>query len=214
MTSARQTTAFGIKHNVPRGPAPQQERAIRTRAQILEAAAEIFAARGYRGASVKDVAERVGMTKGAVYFHFPSKESLAIAVVEEHYARWPVAMEEIRSQGFSPLETVEEMLNRAARAFRDEPVMQAGARLQNERAFIDAELPLPYVDWTHLLQSLLQDAREAGQLRAGVEPEASARALVAAFFGMQHISDNLHQRTDIMERWSEMRELMFFAIRA
>lgn len=214
MTNTQQPAVFGTLRNVPRSPAPQQERAIRTRAQILEAAAEIFAARGYRGTSVKDVAERAGMTKGAVYFHFPSKESLAVAVVEEHYRRWPVAMEEIRAQGFSPLATVEEMLTRAARAFRDEPVMQAGARLQNERAFIDAELPLPYVDWTQLLQALLQDAREVGQLRADVEPESAARALVAAFFGMQHVSDNLHQRADIMERWQEMRELLFFALRA
>jgi AcrR family transcriptional regulator len=214
MTSAQQPAAFAIRHNGPRGPHPQQDRSIRTRAQVLEAAAELFAARGYRGTSVKDVAERVGMTKGAVYFHFPSKESLAVAVVEEHYARWPAAMEEIRAQGFAPLETAEEMLTRAAQAFRDDPIMQAGARLQNERAFIDAELPLPYLDWTHLLQALLIDARKAGQLRAGVDPGAAARALVAAFFGMQHISDNLHQRTDIMERWQEMRELMFFAIRA
>ncbi|CAC36768.1 MULTISPECIES: ScbR family autoregulator-binding transcription factor [Streptomyces] len=214
MTSAQQPTPFAVRSNVPRGPHPQQERSIKTRAQILEAASEIFASRGYRGASVKDVAERVGMTKGAVYFHFPSKESLAIAVVEEHYARWPAAMEEIRIQGFTPLETVEEMLHRAAQAFRDDPVMQAGARLQSERAFIDAELPLPYVDWTHLLEVPLQDAREAGQLRAGVDPAAAARSLVAAFFGMQHVSDNLHQRADIMERWQELRELMFFALRA
>ncbi|MEV5144729.1 ScbR family autoregulator-binding transcription factor [Streptomyces sp. NPDC052727] len=214
MTSVQQPTAFTAQPNVPRGPHPQQERSIRTRAQILEAASEIFAARGYRGASVKDIAERVGMTKGAVYFHFPSKESLAIAVVEEHYTRWPATMEEIRAQGFTPLETVEEMLRRAAQSFRDDPVMQAGARLQSERAFIDAELPLPYVDWTHLLAVLLQEARETGQLRAGVDPAAAARSLVAAFFGMQHISDNLHQRADIMERWEELRELMFFALRA
>lgn len=53
------------------------------RATLLDAAAEVFAARGLRDASVDEVAERAGYSKGAVYWHFESKEDLFLALLEE-----------------------------------------------------------------------------------------------------------------------------------
>jgi AcrR family transcriptional regulator len=197
-----------------RGPDPKQERAARTRLLVLTAASELFAEQGFRHTSVKDVADRMKMTKGAVYFHYPSKEALAVAVVEEHYARWPALLEEVLTEGYGPLETAERLLMRTAEAFRDDIVVQAGARLQIERPHIDVELPTPYVDWTQLLASLLVAARDEGQVREGVSPEAAARSLVSAFFGAQHISDVLSRRADVVERWTETSELLFHAIRA
>jgi AcrR family transcriptional regulator len=191
----------------------KQARAIQTRAQILTAAAELFSEQGYRNTSMQDVADRVEMTKGAVYFHFRSKEALAVAVVQHHYGRWPQAVEMLKTTGLGPMDTVEEVLNRAAVAFQSDPVMQAGARLQLERPLIDAELPQPYVDWTNLLTELLREAEEAGELRAGIAPEAAARAIVAAFFGMQHISDTLTRRSDVLQRWEELRDIIFATLR-
>ncbi|MFF8730142.1 ScbR family autoregulator-binding transcription factor [Streptomyces sp. NPDC015171] len=209
-----QPTPAREKSRVLRGPDPRQDRAVRTRAHILRCAAEIFAVRGYPYTSITDVAQRVGMTKGAVYFHFPNKESLAVGVVEELYSHWPRTLEEVRGKGLSPLDTVIEMFNQATDAFQNDPIMQAGTRLQNERAFIDAALPEPYVDWTKLISALLREAQAMGQLRDGVDPEQAARVAVAAFFGMQHISENLHGRADIKERWAEVRDLFFPALRA
>jgi AcrR family transcriptional regulator len=196
------------------GPDPQQERSVRTRAEILRCAAHLFAERGYQQTGIKDVAEKVGMTKGAVYFHFPNKQSLAVAVVEALYSRWPLTLEAVRAKGLSPLDTVIEMFNEATLAFLNDPVMQAGTRLQNERAVIDVELPLPYVDWTNLISMLLHEAQEHGQLADDLDPDVVARVTVAAFFGAQHISNNLHQRADFAERWREVRDLLFPALRA
>ncbi|MFF7588390.1 ScbR family autoregulator-binding transcription factor [Kitasatospora purpeofusca] len=197
-----------------RGPDPKQDRAARTRLLVLTAAAELFTARGFRHTSVQEVADRVGMTKGAVYFHYPTKEALAVAVVEQHYARWPLLLAGVTAEGHGPLETAERLLAGAALAFREDVVVQAGTRLQVERPQIDAELPTPYVDWTELLAGLLSRAEALGELRAGVRPWTAARSLVAAFFGTQHISDVLHERADVVERWAETAELLFRAIRA
>ncbi|MFE9676990.1 ScbR family autoregulator-binding transcription factor [Streptomyces sp. NPDC006259] len=197
-----------------RGAAPKQDRSVRTRQLVLLKAAECFAENGYADTSVLDVAERAGMTKGAVYHHFPSKEVLAIAVVEEHYARWPVLLAETRTKGLSPFDTVVDLLDGVASAFHQDPIVQAGARLQLERSLIGAPLPAPYVGWTQLITELLADARAAGQLREGVTPEEAARLIVASFFGMQHISDVLNGRADLPERWAELRKLLLSAIRA
>jgi AcrR family transcriptional regulator len=65
-----------------------QERARRTREKALTAAAEEFASEGYDRAKLTAVAERIGMTKGALYGHFPSKLSLAEALIEESRLAW------------------------------------------------------------------------------------------------------------------------------
>ena len=59
----------------------QEERRARTRAALLRAAATAFAHRGYDGASVDAIAASVGLSKGAVYAHFPSKIELYLEVV-------------------------------------------------------------------------------------------------------------------------------------
>ncbi|GAA4921095.1 TetR/AcrR family transcriptional regulator [Streptomyces coeruleoprunus] len=53
------------------------------RADILRAAFEVIAERGYRGASLAAVAERAGLTQQGLLHHFPSKEALLVAVLEE-----------------------------------------------------------------------------------------------------------------------------------
>jgi AcrR family transcriptional regulator len=56
-----------------------------TRAAILRAAAPLFAEQGYRGASLAKVAEAVGLTQPGLLHHFPSKEHLLLALLEERY---------------------------------------------------------------------------------------------------------------------------------
>jgi AcrR family transcriptional regulator len=211
--AANQTAKQTGKPAVARGSEPQQDRSVRTKAQVLAAAAELFAERGFRGTNIQDVADRVSMTKGAVYFHFPNKDSLAVGVVEAHYNRWPAILENVRDEEMSPLDAVERMFDRAAVAFRDDPIIQGGARLQIERDYIDAALPEPYIGWMARVAAMLWEARDCGELREGVDPDAAARYLVAAFFGVQHVSEILHHRADLLDRWAEMRELTFAALR-
>lgn len=68
------------------GPAAVGQRAARkdrTRARIVEAARRAFAARGYHGTLVDHVAREAGVSKGAVYVHFPSKEELFLTLLED-----------------------------------------------------------------------------------------------------------------------------------
>jgi AcrR family transcriptional regulator len=71
---------------VPRGEFDRSARKARTRAQLLEAAAGVYARRGFGGATLDEVAAEAGFTKGAVYSHFGNKENLLLALLEEHLA--------------------------------------------------------------------------------------------------------------------------------
>lgn len=65
-------------HRSRRRPTREQ-----TRVQVLTAAGEVFAARGLSGASLDDVAEAAGLTKGAVYSNFGSKDELVLALMDD-----------------------------------------------------------------------------------------------------------------------------------
>jgi AcrR family transcriptional regulator len=58
----------------------------RTRAELIDTAAEVFARRGYNGASVEEIAEEAGYSHGAVYSNFESKADLFLAVFEDYMA--------------------------------------------------------------------------------------------------------------------------------
>jgi len=63
-------------------PARPRRKGARTASRILDAAEEVFAERGYAGATLRDVAERAGLRTPSLYNHFESKESLYGAVLE------------------------------------------------------------------------------------------------------------------------------------
>ncbi|MBZ3900466.1 MULTISPECIES: TetR/AcrR family transcriptional regulator [Streptomyces] len=58
-------------------------RSVERRAEIVRAALEVIAERGYRGASLAAVADRVGLTQQGLLHHFPTKEALLVAVLKE-----------------------------------------------------------------------------------------------------------------------------------
>lgn len=68
-------------------PLTRAQSQARTREDLLDAAQEVFAARGFHGASVADVAKAAHRTKGAVYANFAGKEELFLAVLDRHIAR-------------------------------------------------------------------------------------------------------------------------------
>jgi AcrR family transcriptional regulator len=65
-------------------PARQRD-AERTRSELLEVATEVFAAEGYSGARVDEIAERTRTTKRMIYYYFGGKEGLYLAVLENAY---------------------------------------------------------------------------------------------------------------------------------
>lgn len=77
------------------GSAPSQrsQKAERTRAELLVAAAKVFAEKGYEGASVGDIAVAAGYTKGAVYANFGSKQDMLLALAQELVAQDAEAVE-------------------------------------------------------------------------------------------------------------------------
>ena len=82
-------------------PAPKSATRIqkKNRKAILQAALDVFSARGFRGATVDQIAERAGMSKPNLLYYFPSKEAIYVAVLEDTLGEWLQPLAEINPAG-------------------------------------------------------------------------------------------------------------------
>lgn len=190
-----------------------QERARQTRAAILRGAGEAFAEQGYAAATMNDIAVRAGVTRGALSFHFPAKAAIAVALIQMFDQRRveTVARIEPESPG---LVRIWQLLEALASASADDATIQAASRLQLERNVIDAPLPPPFVGWIDSFTALYADAAARGELRDGVEPATLGWMTAATFFGVQHVSNALTARSDLLQRIGEFWTLFLPAIQA
>jgi AcrR family transcriptional regulator len=70
------------------GPPPHDARGRSdTRARIQEVAVALFAEQGYEKTSLREIAERLGVTKAALYYHFKSKEDIVRSLVEDYFGQ-------------------------------------------------------------------------------------------------------------------------------
>ncbi|KES08454.1 TetR family transcriptional regulator [Streptomyces toyocaensis] len=185
-----------------------QERARATRRSLLEAAACLFAQQGYAGTSVNDISARSGRTSGSVYFHYASKEGIALAVVQDGFATWPSLVTCYGDRSVPPLERLVTLSYEIARALAEDSLTRAGARLWAERHTINVDLPDPFPLWTTAATRLLAQARAGGCLAADVRPAATARTLVRAFFGFCTLTEALEGPQALTGRLSDWWQLV------
>jgi AcrR family transcriptional regulator len=92
-----------------------------TRARIEAAALKLFAAKGVDGTSVRDIALEVGVTEGALYRHFPSKEELARELFRSRYGALARGVEAIRARESGFPARVQALVDFFARSFDEDP---------------------------------------------------------------------------------------------
>ena len=69
-----------------------------TRARIQEVALELFAEQGYERTSLREIAERLGVTKAALYYHFKSKDDIVHSFTDDYFAEFDALLEWAREQ--------------------------------------------------------------------------------------------------------------------
>lgn len=190
--------------SLPEPQLPQQARAKATRDAILVAAAEEFDRAGYQATPLSAILRRSRVTKGAFYFHFRSKESLAVALIQAQNQRWPRLGQQWLRRGLDPLTTAIGMIDESARLIHEDVVLRAGVRLACRPAEPEMAVWLPYPAWEQMLSELLRRSAEQGLLRDGVDPEAAARVLHAVVVGAREIGAEVPSRVDLPSRVAEM----------
>lgn len=170
-----------------------QKRAKATREAILEASAVQFSRTGYAGTSVNDINHIASITKGAMYFHFSNKESLAHQLLY----RWSEAVLESIGKAEATGQPADRQIlivyRELARRVEAEAITRAGLVLSTDPTLTSAR-PM-YEAWTEALTPLVIDAIRSGALDCTESMSRLAESLCAGFVGAVQVAvsrDELH----------------------
>lgn len=194
-----------------RGRPNQQARALATRHQIILGAAQTFEATGYDGATLAMIVEAAGVSRGALYFHFQTKEDIGRAVVEEQHAASIQLVGEISSTGAPAIEQIVMLCQAMAQQIVSDPIVRAGIRLTLEQTFTEKHRA-PYLGWIGACHGLLEQAKAEGDVGEWVNPDELANFVIPAFTGVQMVSHVLADRKDLSRRIDVMWQYLLPSI--
>jgi AcrR family transcriptional regulator len=189
----------------------KHQRADETQQRVLSTSAALFAERGYLGTSVNDLLEHAGLTKNAFYSYFPSKEALALAIVEHTSAQWPpiiAAFEVLRAPA---VDTVVALSFEVADRLANDVIVRAGIRLALERETIKTPIPPPFHGWVEEIERLLSPAGEWELMGLAAPAEVAARVVVTCLIGAHYLASD--SDSDMAKRLAEVWTIVLPGLR-
>jgi AcrR family transcriptional regulator len=193
----------------------RQVRSEATRRKILDAAIDVFAEVGYSAAAWGTIIERTGMTKGALYHHFDSKESLASAIIEEGSDTLLEAFRGVCGPSSPALENMIHGTFTLANVLTSDKMARAAEQLTSVLSgFNDAAARF----CAGLAEAMAAEARRAGaegDLRSDLDPAVVSESIVGAMLGMRLLSNAMSaegHKPDLIERAGQLWELLLAGI--
>ena len=201
-------------------PRKTKEEAEKTRARILASALSLFVKKGYERTTFTDVAARLKMTKGAVYWHFETKESLLIALVGEMIAKFQRQLGDLPAKDLTFLSVAEAMIARAARIVEDpksaafflllqtQVKWRADSMAATRAQLLSRSLNGPY----HVFIRAVENDIAAKRARADVNPVALATVAVSVWDGLVQSKIERFLECDLGSTLRKTYEAMWGAI--
>ncbi len=147
---------------------------------IVAAAAKVFRTKGYHAATVRDIADEVGILKGSLYHHFESKEALLYLVVKEPIAQMFQTMAAIAEADLTPTEKLRRAISAHLEAFdRHYPHLFVYLREREEvkRRFREMIGYSPK-DYERHWQQILREGIENGEFRSDLDIQVTSYGLL------------------------------------
>jgi AcrR family transcriptional regulator len=151
----------------------------------LDASADEFSRHGYAGANLQRIATHVGMTKGALYAHFPSKDALAGVFTSAFDRVGQELLQEI-GEGDPPLANLRRVTVGFVRRMQSDLRFRAGIRLAFDEGCTQGRVPNVISDLSAALTRLIGEAQEQRELTTRQRPELISSLVVALMFGMYY----------------------------
>jgi TetR/AcrR family transcriptional regulator, transcriptional repressor for nem operon len=167
----------------------------RTRRNLLQAAFEEIHKNGFRGTDLESILDRAGVTKGALYHYFESKEDLGYAVLDE------VIAEIGREKWLLPLEKAENPIDVLTAIFLGSSTkpehIRGGCPVNNlvlEMSPLDEgfrmRLAKQFDDWREAIAGALSRGQQKGLVRKDLDPDETAMFLMATYEGFISLAKN------------------------
>jgi TetR/AcrR family transcriptional regulator len=144
------------------------------RTEILKESQRLFAAKGFDGTSLKDIAEAVGVRKQSLLYHFPSKEKLRLAVLDQVLHRWNEVLPRLLMAAAGGEYRFDSVIRETVRFFTEDAdrarllVREILDRPDDMRRRLET-----YVrPWIGVVADYIRKGQEHGEIYESVDPEA------------------------------------------
>ena len=182
----------------------RQSRSEVTRRKIIDAAVELFNDGGYSSTGLGDIVERTGMTKGALYHHFNSKEALAVAIIDQASGILLKTFQGISRSSAPALESMIHGVLVVAELANTDKLVRMGAVLLRIFAKSSESSARNYGVWISEMGRQAQRAQLEEDLRGDIDAQAAGEFIVTAMLGTELISSAVSGGEDV--RWSASPE--------
>lgn len=184
----------------------KQSRSENTRSYLVRSAAELFDRNGFSGATLEDVSRAAGVTKGAFYFHFSSKDELAGAIQAEACAMLRESVYRSMRDERPELQSLIDLTHELAGWLENETVVRASLRTARECGHRGAPFLDFYLDLHSAVEAMLRSAQRAGDLNDRVSLDHASTLVLTVYAGTEMLwwSGIRHGgvRDSIREMWS------------
>lgn len=159
--------------------------------KIVAESLKLFSLKGFLSTSISDILEAANTSKGGLYNHFESKESLFFAVLNEAKRIWREETLADLDQISKPVEKIKKLLeNYRDRYLKDRSNFPGGCifvtlsvELDDQRPVLSRELNKGFAGLKAMLNRLLDQGKESGEVRKGVDTAAVTEMIFAGMLG-------------------------------
>ena len=190
----------------------RQARSEATRRKIITSAVELFNEIGYPAAGLGDIIERAEMTKGALYYHFDSKESLATAIIEEGSTLLANTFRNITTSSAPALEGIIHGVFVVADVMITDQIARSGTQLLRAFGEFNDVAARTYGGWTAEMTERTRQAIDEGDVRAELDPQAIGETIVGSMLGAELLASATTAGADVLQRVTRTWQVLLPAI--
>jgi len=188
--------------------------------RLLNAAMKLFVKKGYKGSSVAEITKEAGLTRGALYCHFETKEHLAreiIKLFEEKYLN--SMMNYVEKEGKDALDKFQKMMRFNVWFAGEHPdlclfMTVISAEMVGSRNRLEPYLKSVYRKWSEFIAGILKDGRRAGEFKREIDPQMMAWVIIGVHDGVLLQKEMNRETIDLQAYTKQFRNLIISGVRS
>jgi TetR/AcrR family transcriptional regulator, cholesterol catabolism regulator len=164
------------------GASAQKSKRTNRQAEVTQAAKDIFWQKGYQAASIQDVADKVGVLKGSLYYYIESKEDLLWRIMEDVHLQWHEILDEALALDVGPIDRIHTFICRHVQWYLDN-VKEVSVFFHEWRHLTGDRLKTVRArrrEYEQVVRDLIVAAQEAGEVSQELDLQYAARYVLAA----------------------------------